>query len=120
MNDLSSLEFSTPSLLIVPYSYFISMFRLFIKIRLDCVNLACVATVLPVSKPDGFRGTCVSQSVKHPTLDFGSGYDLAVCHLELHIRFCADSAEPAWDPCSPSLSVLPLLTIVLSLSKNNK
>ena len=51
----------------------------------------------------------VAQLVKHPTLDFGSGHDLAVHEIKPCIRLCADSVEPAWDSLSPPLSVPPLL-----------
>ena len=40
------------------------------------------------------RDTWVAQSVKHETLDFGSGHDLTVHEMEPHIGPCADSAEP--------------------------
>ena len=56
----------------------------------------------------------MAQSVKPPTLDFGSGHDLAVHEFEAHIRLDAESTEPAWDSLSP-LSALPL-----PLSKINK
>ena len=46
------------------------------------------------------RGTWVAQSVKRPTLGFGSGHDLTVCGFEPR---GADSVEPAWD----SLSLCP-------------
>ena len=39
----------------------------------------------------------MAQSVKHPTLDFSSGHDLAVGEFEPHSGLCDDSAEPAWD-----------------------
>ena len=58
----------------------------------------------------------MAQSVKHWTLDFGSGNDLGVCELEPGVRLCAGSMEPAWDSLSSSLSApLPL---VLSLKIN--
>ena len=57
----------------------------------------------------------MSQSVKHPTLDFGSGHDLMVHRIERHVGLHDDSMEPARDSLSPSLSAPPLL--VLSLSK---
>ena len=62
----------------------------------------------------------MAQSVKRPTLDFGSSHDLEVVRLSLcHIRLCADSGGPPWD--SLSLSLCPSLTHVLSLSlKVNK
>ena len=51
-------------------------------------------------------GLLVAQSVKHLTLDFGSGHDLIVCGLEPHPGLCAESVEPAWDSLSPSLPLL--------------
>ena len=51
------------------------------------------------------RGTWVAQSVKHPTLDIGSGRDLTVV-----------SVEPAWDSLSPSVSAPSLLACMLNLS----
>ena len=67
------------------------------------------------------QGTWVAQSVKRPTVDFGSGQDLMVGKLELCIRLCADSAEPDWDSLSPSLcpSLTHTLMLSLSLSKIN-
>ena len=50
-------------------------------------------------------------------LDFSSDHDLTVHDLEPRVRLCADSAEPAWDAFSQSLSALPLHA--LSLSKLN-
>ena len=45
-------------------------------------------------------GTRVAQSVKRPTLGFGSGHDLAVRGPEPYVGLFADSAEPAWDSLS--------------------
>ena len=59
------------------------------------------------------RGAWVAQSVRHLTLGFGSGRGLTVPGIELR----ADSAEPAWDPLSPSVSAPPLLVLFLTLSK---
>ena len=70
------------------------------------------------------RGAWGAQSVKRPTLDFGSGRDLTVREFEPRIGPCTDLAEPAWNlslslplslPVSLSLSAPPL--VVLSLSK---
>ena len=58
----------------------------------------------------------MAQLVKRPTLDFGSGHSLTVHEFEPHIRLCADSMEPAYDPLSLSLS----LFLSLSLSLRNK
>ena len=59
----------------------------------------------------------MAQSVKCPTLAFGSGRDLTVLELELRIRLRTDSAEPAWDSLSLPRS-LPLLLVTLSVSQN--
>ena len=63
----------------------------------------------------------MAQSVKHPTLDLGSGHDLMVHEIESQVVLCTDSIEPAWDSLSPSLSV-PLsmhsLSLFFSLSPN--
>ena len=57
----------------------------------------------------------MAQSVKHPTLDLGSGHDLTVPEFEPCIGPLADSVEPAWD----SLSLhLPLLMFSPSLKIN--
>ena len=56
----------------------------------------------------------MAQSVKHPTLDFGSGRDLTVRMIEPRAGLCADSLEPPLDSLSPSLSAPP----PLSLSRN--
>ena len=61
------------------------------------------------------RGAWVVQFIKRRTLDFSSGPDLAVCEFEPCVGLCTDSAEPAWDFLSPSLSAPPLH--MLSLSK---
>ena len=60
------------------------------------------------------RGTCVTQSIKRPTLGFSSGHDLMVCGFEPDIGLCTDNTEPAWD--SPSFSASPPLTHVCTLS----
>ena len=63
----------------------------------------------------------MAQSVKHPTLDFHSGHDLSVHEFQPLDRFCADSAQPAWDSLSPFLSAPPVLVCSLPLSlKTNK
>ena len=56
------------------------------------------------------KGCLVSSVVKHPSLDFGSGHDLAV-HEIRPCLWCTDSSETAWDSLSPSLSAPPLLKI---------
>ena len=62
----------------------------------------------------------MAQSVKRPTLGFGSGRDLTVCEVESRIGLCTDSMEPAWDSLSPSLSLCLPLMLSLSFSKINK
>ena len=39
------------------------------------------------------RGAWVAHSIKHPTLDFGSGHDLMVHAMELHIKLSTVSGE---------------------------
>ena len=56
----------------------------------------------------------MTQWVKRPTLDFGSGPDLTVCEIKPRNGPHADSGELAWDPLSLPLSAS------LSLSKINK
>ena len=67
-----------------------------------------------------FWGAWVAQSVMHLTLGFGSGHDLIVCGINPCVRVHADSAEPAWDSLSPSLSAPPLLMLALSLFLSQK
>ena len=66
----------------------------------------------------------MTQLVKCPTLDFGSGLDLMVCEIEPHVGFCAGGMEPAWDSLSSSFSAPPLLVCpsmcVHTLSSQNK
>ena len=64
-----------------------------------------------------FRGAWVAQSVKRPTLGFGSGRDLTVRGIEPHVGLCADIAEPAWEPLL-SLFAPPRRVCVLCLSQN--
>ena len=61
-------------------------------------------------------GAWAAQSVKHLTLDFGSGHELTVGETEPHIRLQANSTEPARDSLSPSLSAPPQLAQSLNLS----
>ena len=56
----------------------------------------------------------MDQSVKHSTLDFGSGHDLTVVRSS-PAAGCALSEEGAWDSLSPSLPAPPLLVLSLSL-----
>ena len=59
----------------------------------------------------------MAQSVKHLTLDFGSGHDLTVREFVPHLG--SDHMEPAWDSLSLALSAPPLLSLSLSLKINN-
>ena len=62
----------------------------------------------------------MAQSVKRPSLDFGSDHDLTVCGFKPHTGLCADSSEPGAvsDSVSPSLSDPPPFMLCLSLSQN--
>ena len=70
----------------------------------------------------------MAQSVKHPTLDFGSGHDLTVCEIKFNVGLCTDSKESAWDSLSASLPTPTLLAcacthvcaLSLSLSQNKQ
>ena len=69
------------------------------------------------------QGTRVAQSVKRPTLDFGSGHDLTVHDFEPHVGLHAVSCQRGACLGSPSRSLpLPrLCSFSLSLSlKINK
>ena len=56
-----------------------------------------------------FGGTWVAESVKRPTLGFGSVHDLTVHGFEPCMGLVTFSAEPAWDSLSPSVSSPVLL-----------
>ena len=57
------------------------------------------------------QGAWVAQSIKYPTLDFGSGHDPTVPEIEPHVGLCVNSVEPAWDLLSPSFSTPPWLSL---------
>ena len=59
------------------------------------------------------------QSVKRPTLDFGSGHDLTVCGIEPHTGLHADSARSLLLILSLRLS-MPLPCLGLLFLKVNK
>ena len=46
-------------------------------------------------KKGKFGGAWVAQLVEHPTLDFSSGHDLAVCGFGSQVGLDADNVEPA-------------------------
>ena len=66
----------------------------------------------------------MAQLVEHLTLDFGSGCDFMVCEIEPCNVLHADSADPAWDSLSlslsPSLSAPSLVVCSVSQDKNFK
>ena len=62
-----------------------------------------------------FKGAWVAQLVKHLTLDFGSGHDLAVSEFKPFIGLCTDSTQPACN--SLSLCPSPTGSLYLCLSK---
>ena len=55
-------------------------------------------------------GAWAAQSVKQPTLGFGSGHDLTVCEFEPCVKLCSDSMDSLGFslPLSLSLSLPPL------------
>ena len=57
-----------------------------IALECQCVIKSCLFQYVIMN-----GGTWVVQSIKHLTLDFGSGHDLMVHEIEPHIRLCADS-----------------------------
>ena len=61
----------------------------------------------PILENNLFGGAWVAQSVKHLTLDFGSGMILRFVGSSPCVMLCVDNVEPAWDSLSISLS-LPL------------
>ena len=58
-------------------------------------------------------GDWVAQSVKQPTLDFGSGHDLMVHEFEPRTGLWAGSMELAWDSFPPSLCPSPALSLTV-------
>ena len=58
-----------------------------------------------------FTGAWVAESIKCPSLDFGSGRGLTVHEFEPKIGLCADSMESASDSLSPFPSAPPLLVL---------
>ena len=81
--------------------------------------LASVSIYLLVIYKALSRGAWLAQLVKHLSFGFSMGHDVTVCEFELCIGLCADRMEPAWDSLSLplSLSVPPLLVLLLSLSE---
>ena len=58
----------------------------------------------------------MGQSVKRPTLDLGSGHDLAVREFEPRVGLRVDSTEPARDSLPPSRSLFLCLSPACILS----
>ena len=63
------------------------------------------------------RGAWVAQSVKHLTVDFGSGHDLKVWFMSSSPASGSILMEPAWDWLSPSFSAPPPLVLLFFLSQ---
>ena len=59
----------------------------------------------------------MAQSVKRPTLDFGSGRDLAGREFVPHVGLFADPAEPARESLPLSLSLPGLCALCPSPNK---
>ena len=55
------------------------------------------------------RGAWVVQSIKCPTLDFGSDHDLMICDIDSHVGLCTE--------CGAHLGFSLSLSLSLSLSK---
>ena len=62
----------------------------------------------------------MAQSFKCPTLDVRWGHDLWVHEVEPHVRFCADSAETAWDSLCPSMLMISLKINLKKIKKRKK
>ena len=86
--------------------------------RKQCVTTEASVGPKTVKKCKG-RGAWVAQSVKHPTLNCGSGPDLTVRGIEPHVGLCADSAEPAWNSLFLSLSLSAPPPLMLSISASH-
>ena len=56
-------------------------------------------------------GAWVAWSVKQPTLDFSSGYDLTVHEIKPCIGLCTETVEPTWDTLSVSLCLCLSLSL---------
>ena len=86
------------------------------------LSVCMVTYYLQLLKTQISWSTWVTQFVKRPPLDFGSGHDLTFHEFESWVGLCADSSDPAWDSLSPSLTAPPCsLSLSLSLSlKMNK
>ena len=52
-----------------------------------------------------WRDARMAQSVRHLTLDFGSGHDLIVCEFKPCVGLCTDSVDPAWNPLSLKIKI---------------
>ena len=59
----------------------------------------------------------MTQLVKLPTIDFGSGHGLAVHEIEPHVRICADSTGFS---LSPSLCAPFPLALSIKINKHFK
>ena len=55
-----------------------------------CGVVSRVPVLVDICQESNIRGAWVAGSVKHPTLDFDSGHDLAVCEFEPRIGLCPD------------------------------
>ena len=66
------------------------------------------------------RDTWVGHWIKHPTLDFGLGYDVMVWEIEPQLVLCSDCLWSLIGIFSPSLSASLLLSLSVSLSENKQ
>ena len=68
------------------------------------------------------RGAWVVQSIKHPTLDFGSGHDLTISEIEPCTGLCKDSMERGiveWNP-GPTYSLARARHLIPPLSNGKR
>ena len=103
--------------------------RVFYVLEVTCVASAHSSLVITLQRlyPSttnirnaASMGAWVAQSVKHLTLDFGSGHDLTVHELEPHIGLWVDSVGAAWDYLSLPLSLPLPCSCSVSLHLENK
>ena len=74
----------------------------------------CLTLLVNEDDVGGVGGAWVAQSVKHPTVSFGSGHELTVHGYQAPHGI--HTLEPAWDSFSPSLTASPPVIVSFSLT----